>query len=401
MAICFRSFPNRFITVNVNNFIATRKHVHRTVSSRDYPNESYGLNKHTEENCTVSNACLFDTVFSDEIIESRCTRNIFQCSKVLAQPNYTALAKEKCKIPDDIILWKTGIGSEVMKLTSDNYSSLSSNSVYVRSNQNNVMDLYRSYVSEANGISRENLECVLNLSSRLNMSSQQEMPNSKPSTPYRDSKPSIDQLENIQQVLSKDLPYIFVRPMDYNIYDSNLIFENNYRGVRLVGLSNYVTSISLMKLGSHLKFAYVKFEIINITKHPEEGSVKLRWRIRGLSGLKVFLLFWRIKVWKLKDTIKDHETWYDGFSVFYVNGEGKIYKHVLDKMQPDDDKEELVHKTPLAAKLGLLLGLTPRSSSLSDLSPMAWTSLSHLSDRDAELVSQAMAQLMLPLEKIE
>ncbi|RZF32091.1 hypothetical protein LSTR_LSTR015479 [Laodelphax striatellus] len=351
MAICFRSFPNRFITANVNNCIATRKHVHRTVSSRDYPNESLCLNKYTEESCLVSNACLFDSVFSDERTDTSCTRNKFPSCKVPARPNYTALAKERCPIPDDIILWKSGIGSEVMKLNDNYKSSLTSSSWQASSSSNeferNLMNLYRSYLSATTAMSRENLESVLVLSNKLNMSSQETMPKPKASSSSdSDLKPTNEQLENILQVLSKDLPYIFIRPLDYTIYDHNLIFENNYRGVRMVGLTNYMTSISLMKLASHLR-------------------------------------------------------WYDGFSVFHVNGEGKIYKHVLDKMQPDDDKQELVHKTPLAAKLGLLLGLTPRSSTLSDLSPMAWSSVTDLSERDARLVTQVMAQLMLPLEKIE
>lgn len=49
-------------------------------------------------------------------------------------------------------------------------------------------------------------------------------------------------------------------------------------------------------------------------------------------------MFWRYKLWELKKVLNDQESWYDGFSTFYVGSDGLIYKHVVDKMMPDDDK---------------------------------------------------------------
>lgn len=45
--------------------------------------------------------------------------------------------------------------------------------------------------------------------------------------------------------------------------------------------------VALLRTVGHLKFAYVKFEILKITSHPEDGTIKIRWRIRGISGLRV------------------------------------------------------------------------------------------------------------------
>jgi hypothetical protein len=53
------------------------------------------------------------------------------------------------------------------------------------------------------------------------------------------------------------------------------------------GLYKYVKQVALLRTVGHLKFAYVKFEILKITMHPEDGTVKIRWRIKGISGLKV------------------------------------------------------------------------------------------------------------------
>lgn len=53
------------------------------------------------------------------------------------------------------------------------------------------------------------------------------------------------------------------------------------------GVYSYVKQVALLRTVGHLKYAYVKFEVIKITMHPEESTIKIRWRIRGISGLKV------------------------------------------------------------------------------------------------------------------
>lgn len=96
--------------------------------------------------------------------------------------------------------------------------------------------------------------------------------------------------------------------MDYSIYDPNVIFENNIRGTRTVGLYSYVKQIALLRTVGHLKYAYVKLEILKITQNPEDSSVKVRWRIRGISGIKVMLMFWKYKLWDMKDLFDKTES---------------------------------------------------------------------------------------------
>ncbi|KAG5682041.1 hypothetical protein PVAND_011432 [Polypedilum vanderplanki] len=148
------------------------------------------------------------------------------------------------------------------------------------------------------------------------------------------------QAENLQRIydnLSRTLPTLFVQPMDYSIYSPNLIFENNIRGVRTEGLFHYVKQVAFLRTIGHLKFAYVKFEVLKITQHKSDNTVKVRWRIRGISGLKVMLNFWKYKLWNIKEMFESQETWYDGFSTFYVGPDGLVIRHVLDKLMPDDD----------------------------------------------------------------
>lgn len=67
---------------------------------------------------------------------------------------------------------------------------------------------------------------------------------------------------------------------------------------------------------------------------------------------QVFTSFWKYKIWNLKDTaFKDCNSWYEGFSIFYVKGDGLIHKHVILKMQPDEDHEVDAIEPNLAAKV--------------------------------------------------
>lgn len=151
--------------------------------------------------------------------------------------------------------------------------------------------------------------------------------------------PTLNDLEHVYQVLSDNLPRLFFQPMDYSIYSPNLEFENNITGKHTVGLYHFVKQIALLKTVGHLKYAYVKFDVLRITKHPNEFTVKIRWRVRGISGLKVMFNFWKYKLWDIEGMFNSPESWYDGFSICYIGHNGLIYRHVVDKVMPDESSE--------------------------------------------------------------
>ncbi|KAG7159948.1 hypothetical protein Hamer_G017389, partial [Homarus americanus] len=174
-------------------------------------------------------------------------------------------------------------------------------------------------------------------------------------------KPSAEQLSHVFNKLAETLPKLFIQPLDYNIYSQDIVFENRIRGLTTVGLVPYIRQVALLRTVGHLKFAHVKFEILKITKHPEDGTVRVRWRIKGLSGLKAMFQFWKIKLWNWKGIVDQMESWYDGFSTFYVGGDGVVHKHVADSMMPDEE-HHVIEKGPLAVKMAALLGLAHRPS---------------------------------------
>ncbi|OAD56991.1 hypothetical protein WN48_02790, partial [Eufriesea mexicana] len=163
------------------------------------------------------------------------------------------------------------------------------------------------------------------------------------------------QLQNVYDILREDLPLLFTRSLNSKIYTEDLIFVNNIRGTTTVGIHQYFKQISLLRLIGHIKFAYVKLGIIKMSIHPEDSSIKVRWRIAGISGTRVIFTFWRYKIWNTKSELDSAPAWYDGFSTFYVNNDGKIFKHVVDKTMPEQDQRKI--KAPIETKLALFINL--------------------------------------------
>ena len=96
------------------------------------------------------------------------------------------------------------------------------------------------------------------------------------------------------------LPSFFVKPSDYAIYDRNLIFEDNIRNLVVTGLSSYMTNISILKIKSHIKYSHVKLDVLRATQHPDEGTVKIRWRIVGGPGfMKLITSIWKFNIVKI------------------------------------------------------------------------------------------------------
>lgn len=57
-------------------------------------------------------------------------------------------------------------------------------------------------------------------------------------------------------------------------------------------------------------------------------------------------------------------SWYDGFSVFHVGSDGLIYKHVVDKMMPDEEREAVASPIATPQNLALFIGLSTELSPL-------------------------------------
>lgn len=61
----------------------------------------------------------------------------------------------------------------------------------------------------------------------------------------------------------------------------------------------------MLRVLGHFKYAYVDFEILKMTKHPEDSTIKIRWRINGITGFQMVSQMWKYKVWKPTEMIRE------------------------------------------------------------------------------------------------
>ncbi|XP_037074172.1 uncharacterized protein C6orf136 homolog, partial [Pollicipes pollicipes] len=95
------------------------------------------------------------------------------------------------------------------------------------------------------------------------------------------------------------------------------------------GIVPYIKQCALLRIVGHIKFSYVTLQVLQSSAHPEDDSIRIRWRIRGVSALKSMLMFWKFNIFKLQNSIDEHGVdWYDGYSIFQVGGDGKIHTHM-------------------------------------------------------------------------
>lgn len=173
-----------------------------------------------------------------------------------------------------------------------------------------------------------------------------------------------ERLTHIFNTLSRDIPKFFSDMLDYNVYRKDVVFENSFRGKRTVGLYQYMKEGAKLRVWGHLNYAFVKIEILKITKHTEDSTIKVRWRIVGTAGTRVIFTFWRYKIGDIKRLITEPDTWMDGFSTFYVGEDGKIYRHTADKVMPDEYRTPNIVADLPGAKLMLFVSLS------SEITPM-------------------------------
>ncbi|XP_052826966.1 uncharacterized protein LOC106871490 [Octopus bimaculoides] len=176
--------------------------------------------------------------------------------------------------------------------------------------------------------------------------------------------PSEEQLILMKEKLITIVPQFFKKPHDYRIYHPDVVFVNNFWGRKITrkGIRAYMLELVKVRMLSHMKYAHLQMSILNISIKPETASIRLHWRVSGLPQLKT-LQIWNFMPWTYRSSLKSESQFFEGISTLFLNSDGFIYKHVVDRIISDE--ELLSEKNPdLALKLGLLFGLLPRTGFL-------------------------------------
>lgn len=150
------------------------------------------------------------------------------------------------------------------------------------------------------------------------------------------------QVERAADVLRADLPNLFLKPQSLDIYHENMIFDNCVSKMRTKTIQAYKKQLDLLKMYCRIRYKPLTMDLLKVTTHPEDGSIRVRWRIRGTGRIKGFINTWKERLFRNYVPPLNHEEWLDGFSVFYVYGDGLIHKHILMRMQPIPEPIQLI-----------------------------------------------------------
>uniref|UniRef100_A0AC34Q4N8 Uncharacterized protein n=1 Tax=Panagrolaimus sp. JU765 TaxID=591449 RepID=A0AC34Q4N8_9BILA len=144
-------------------------------------------------------------------------------------------------------------------------------------------------------------------------------------------KPQMYHLQHIQKRLEYTVPLMFRRHMDYTFYRPDVVYEDRIFQLSKQGLHKFMYHLGTLSVFGQLFFPYIRMSAIAISPFIEDGSVRLRWRVSYLSWLSIF----NYKNFNAEYREK-HAKWLDGTAIFYADGEGLVYKVIIDRMQIDD-----------------------------------------------------------------
>lgn len=160
----------------------------------------------------------------------------------------------------------------------------------------------------------------------------------KKKDPFR--KPTLEQMLVVQEKLTKHLPNFLKETHPYSLYTPDVIFENFYNEQEKIttGALNYALELLKLRWKINIKFGNAAIHILKIGHDEDDGTIKIRWRLKGVRGSKMFTSPWKIKIWNISESIKSEAEWHDGFSILYLRGDGLIYKHRLQRVIANKDE---------------------------------------------------------------
>ncbi|XP_002714379.3 uncharacterized protein C6orf136 homolog [Oryctolagus cuniculus] len=166
-----------------------------------------------------------------------------------------------------------------------------------------------------------------------------------PGSPSGD--PSMEEhLAVMYERLRQELPNLFLHSHDYTLYSPNVEFINEILNLRTKGRTWYILSLTLCRFLAWNYFAQLRLEVLQLTRHPENWTLQARWRLVGLPIHMLFLRFYK------RDKEELYRT-YDAYSTFYLNSNGLICRHHLDKLMPSHSPPAPVKKLLMGALVTL------------------------------------------------
>ncbi|KAM6993467.1 uncharacterized protein RBU47_014774 [Passerculus sandwichensis] len=104
--------------------------------------------------------------------------------------------------------------------------------------------------------------------------------------------PSMEEhLASMHERLRHELPNFFLKIPDYGLYAPDMEFQCQHLHLHTRGRAMYAVALALCRALAWGYFASLRLEVLALTRHPEDWSVRARWRLTGLP-LHLLLLRW-------------------------------------------------------------------------------------------------------------
>ncbi|PAV55693.1 hypothetical protein WR25_03622 [Diploscapter pachys] len=171
--------------------------------------------------------------------------------------------------------------------------------------------------------------------------------------PNAHEKPLPFQLEHVQRRLTETLPIFFRQHMDFTFYHENVVCEDYIFQTKKIGLDNVRRHIGMIAGTCKILFPHVHMTVVSILPVLEDGTVRVRWRMEYIS---FYRLLFNPRLWFFDYRIKNL-SWFDGFSVFTLDGNGDVVKFTIQRMRRDDS---LLQEESAINKLKKMMNVMPQ-----------------------------------------
>ena len=149
------------------------------------------------------------------------------------------------------------------------------------------------------------------------------------------------EFDEVASKLAMDLTNVFLNRITIDLYHPDMEVDDRIRGQQFKGLIYYIKNMHLLKIMGHLKFVYVRPQIVKLTKVHEERKIVVDWKFVGLTQFRMALRYIPDKLWNRANMDQAAKTWYEGVSTFYLDEDLKIAKLVIEKSDAGNKNQTL------------------------------------------------------------
>ena len=149
------------------------------------------------------------------------------------------------------------------------------------------------------------------------------------------------EFDEVASKLAVDLTNVFLNRITIDLYHPDMELDDRIRGQQFKGLIYYIKNIHLLKIMAHIRFVYVRPQIVKLTKIHEDRKIVVDWRFVGLTQFRMAIRYIPDKLWNRANMDQAAKTWYEGVSTFYLDEELKIVKHIIEKSDAGNKNQTL------------------------------------------------------------